>query len=526
VILDGRSTPAGHTLRADVCIVGAGAAGLTIAQELASQRMRVLVVESGSRDVRHETQRLYEGDVAGQPYYPLDTCRFRVLGGTTSQWGGWCRPLDAIDFEAREWVPASGWPITKQQMATFYARAHEACRLGTCQYDGPRHGAAAPLVPTDDGHFSEAMFQVRPTRFGEAYAPAFHNSSRADLLLNSNVLEIVMDRSGERACHVRASALEGKAFSIAAGAFVLAAGGIENPRLLLCSGSRGAGGIGNQYDLVGRYFSDHLHVPIGMLRAPGDLGEFYRLHHRQGVAVRGAITLTEETRRRIRGLGFAVTLHDADDPHDVLSLAQVKPGYRSLHALVHAIRRRRRPDRLLHHLRNVMGRLPEASHAAYRRFVKRPPRHLVIGCRAEQAPNADSRVTLDSRCDPFGMPRARLDWKISEQDVDSLQRAQDLLARALRDQHVDMYPFRNRDGTGWADRIAGGAHHMGTTRMHRDPRHGVVNEDCRVHGTSNVYVAGSSVFPTGGWAPPTLTVVALALRLAEHLADGGRRPPS
>ena len=154
---------------------------------------------------------------------------------------------------------------------------------------------------------------------------------------------------------------------------------------------------------------------------------------------------------------------------------------------------------------------------SYRALVKPPARTVVIGCRAEQVPNRNSRVTLDDSTDRVGMPRARLHWDLTDQDRAGVERAMHVCAAALDDGQADMEPMSDLADGGWMERIAGGAPHTGTTRMHRDPAHGVVDEHCRVHGTSNLFVAGSSVFPTAGWAPPTLTIVALVLRLADHM---------
>ena len=525
MLIDARALPHGHRLQADVCIVGGGAAGLTVATELARHGHRVVVLESGDRRVCHATQSLYEGAVSGHPYYALDACRFRVLGGSTTHWGGWCRPLDAIDFETREWIPHSGWPFTKAELDPYYARAHVICRLGPYEYDTERWSEDRPrLLPGDDDSFQDAVFQVQPTRFGPVYGLAAKASRSVDLVLNANVLEVVTDGSGRVAREVRAATLAGNTLSAGADVFVLAAGGIENARIMLAS--RDGRGVGNANGLVGRYFSDHLHVPIGLLRPKEGAAEFYRVHTRGGVLLRGGISLTEQRRRRERGLGFAVTLHNAEDPHDVLSIAQTPAGYASLQAVAGALRHGRWPERLRYHVAAMVRQAPEVCRLTYRKYIRRPPRTLLIGCRAEQAPNADNRVTLAAERDRLGMRKVRLQWKISEQDLASVRRAQELLATTLRRETVEMFPCGTRGRPGWADAIAGGAHHMGTTRMHRDPRQGVVEGHCRVHGTSNLYVAGSSVFPTGGWAPPTLTLVALALRLGDHLAGAAAPSPS
>jgi choline dehydrogenase-like flavoprotein len=221
-------------------------------------------------------------------------------------------------------------------------------------------------------------------------------------------------------------------------------------------------------------------------------------------------------RRRERLLGCALTLHNADDPHDVWAPATQPDGYQSFRVLLKSAWRRERPARLWHHIRTAAAGIDDVARLSYRRVVKPAARTLIVGCRAEQAPNPESRVTLDERRDRLGMPRVRLHWQLAHQDMESFTRAQKIWAGELDRNQVDVVPFCVSGDDRWADRVAAGAHHTGTTRMHRDPQKGVVDEHCRVHGTSNLYAAGSSVFPTAGWAPPTLTIVALALRLADH----------
>lgn len=509
MVVDARALPDGQVLTADVCIVGSGAAGLTLARELADRGVRTIVLEGGGETRRHADQQLFEGIVDGTPYYPLDECRVRMLGGSTSVWGGWCRALDAIDFEPRSWVPGSGWPFAAAQLSGAFARAASICGVGPS-----RDATAARSLSSGTRSFHDVLFGIRATRFGEACREALRASRCADLVLHANVLEIVMDRQGRSAVTVRAAARAGRSLTVSAGAYVLAAGGIENARLLLASRGAGPGGIGNEHDLVGRCFADHLHVPIAVIDA-ADVDEFYGLHQRGGMNVRGGIAPTARAQRTDRLLGFGLTFHDAGNPHDVFSPAQVPRSYLSLHHLATSLRRFRRPDRFAHHARNVLAGLPEAARLAYRRLA--PPRRsaaVVVCYRGEQAPNHDSRITLAPARDALGMPRVRLQWRLLEQDLENIGRAQDLVARELRS--FSLAPIGAHHGRAT---LMGAAHHIGTTRMHADARHGVVDEHGRVHGTANLYVAGSSIFPTSGWAPPTFTIVALALRLADHLAQ-------
>jgi choline dehydrogenase-like flavoprotein len=515
MLLDARGIPSGEVLEADLCVVGGGPAGITVALALKERAIKVVLLESGGMSPDDDAQALNCGTATGHEYYALDACRLRGLGGSTNFWGGWCRPLDDEDFEERDWVPHSGWPIAKSDLVPYYARAQRVCRLGPYEYDvdgwngdAQRRSGAEPAALTD------TMFQVGPTRFGIEYRRELERASNVTLVMHANATELEMDATSRRVARVRAATLCGGRFDVAASVFVLAAGGIENPRLLLASRHERRG-VGNEHDLVGRFFADHLHVAVGMLQPINGASAFYAERQTRGVRVRGGMSLSAGVRRRKRLYGCGLTLHNCDNPHDVLRPTRMPDGYESLRLLMKSVRRRQRPRRVWRHLANVVTGLDTAAALAYRKVVTPRVRALTVGCRAEQAPNPDSRVTLDDTKDRFGVPRARLHWQVSAGDIETLTEVQKLWPRELsRLGRVEPFPT---EGDGWLDRVAAGAHHTGTTRMHRDPRRGVVDEHCRVHGTSNLYVAGSSVFPTAGWAPPTLTIVALALRLADHL---------
>ena len=286
--------------------------------------------------------------------------------------------------------------------------------------------------------------------------------------------------------------------------------------MLLASRGQCSKGVGNAHDLVGRYFGDHLHVPIGEIEiADPSVAHFFQPHISANYRVRGGLALTEASRCEHRLLGIAITLHNADDPHDLLSPPRWKGGYESLMLLARSALRGRLPDSPIWHTSRLIRHIDEAIALAYKRIRRPVARRLLIGLRAEQSPCAESRITLATDCDRFGMPMADLHWRISEVDLQSITKTQRLIAASLCHERVYMYPRNGREG--WSDKLQPGAHHMGTTRMHAEPTHGVVDADCRVHGTTNLYVTGSSVFPTGGWVPPTLTIVALAVRLASAI---------
>ena len=515
MVLDARAAES-DSLLADVCIVGGGAAGLTLAASLADTPLRVIVLEGGGAQADDHSQQMYRGATAGQPYYALEACRIRALGGTTNTWGGWCRPLDPIDFRERPWLPHSGWPFDRATLNPFYQRAHAVCRLGPFDYDPAewrRRGRT--LVPEHSPELCETLFHIGPTRFAQRYLAVLRRAPNVRLLLHATALELHLDAAGSRVTSLSAAAAR-RRFTVQAATTVIAAGGIENARLLLASRRHQPCGIGNTHDLVGRFFADHLHVPIGRLQPRLRRHRFRPVHRINGMTIRGAATLSEAAQAQDRLPGFALTFHDDDDPHDVLSPGRMPPAYESLATLVRAARQGQRPPRTLHHLGNVVTGLNTAAALASRKVWQPLPRQVMVGCRLEQAPNPASRVTLDDRDDDYGMPRARLEWRLTANDDENFARVEAICRRALGGEAWRFTPGDPGDGS-WLDRMRPGAHHMGTTRMHADARRGVVDENSRVHGVGNLFVAGSSVFPTGGWAPPTLTIIALTLRLADHL---------
>ena len=517
MLRDARSLHSGDHLETDVCIVGAGAAGITLALELIDRPLRVAVLEGGGLHRDEASQELYRGTTTGRAYYELDDCRLRCLGGSTNFWGGWCRPLDAADFEERDWIPHSGWPFPKSTLDPYYARAQAVCGLGAYDYEPGRwrNGDCSTLVPPSSPALEDTVIQVGPVRFGEAYRTALERARNVLVLLHANAVELDAAPSRRSIARVRAATIQGNRFDVRARCFILAAGGIENPRLLLASRRSWSCGLGNEHGLVGRFFTEHLHVAASELRPTGGSLGFYGFRQKGSTTVRGAVGLTPRVRCEQRLLGCALTLHNADDPHDVLRPAALLGGYESLGLLARALRRRERPSQVWRHLGRAAWGLNESAGLIYRRFVKPPLRRAILACRAEQVPNPENRVTLDDQTDLFGMPRARLHWQLSGEDAESFRRARRIWTREIAGATCSVSTFPDDESR--PECMVAGAHHMGTTRMHRDPRQGVVDPDGRVHGFGNLFIAGSSAFPTGGWVPPTLTIVALALRLADHV---------
>ena len=526
--IDARSLPPGETLRAPVCVVGAGAAGITLALELADAGIETLLLESGGYEPEADLQALYRGENIGRPYFPLESSRLRFFGGTTNHWAGVCRGLDPIDLEPLDWVPWSGWPLRIEDLEPWYDRAGELCELEIEADTVEGLPFPANRFQTDTVYFSP------PTRFGHRYRAALEAAPTLRILLHANAVEVVPAAQSGRIEHIRCATLAGGHFAVEARYFVLALGGIENPRLLLASRSQHHHGVGNAHDLVGRFFMEHPHVDAGLwlLSEPSIHRAFYdwpNPHAGYRGARMGLLTIPPERRRRERLLGWSAELR-------LTSPSLESDAFRSLRTLVRSARRLEAPEDLGRHVRTILGDLDDAARGAWQkaRGVPGADARYEIVLRSEQAPDPESRVTLGDEKDALGMPRPRLAWRLGEDDIASLYRGLESLAIEVGRQGWGrvQIPGSEAEEIPWTERIRGGWHHMGTTRMAADPRRGVVDRDCRVHGLENLYLAGSSVFPTGGWANPTLTLVALAARTANHLAEkltghadrGGRVP--
>jgi choline dehydrogenase-like flavoprotein len=503
----------GTTLEADLCIVGAGAAGISMALEWIDSPLKVLLLEGGGFEFEPAMQDLYRGAIVGQPYFPLQAARLHYFGGTTGHWAGFCSTYDAIDFETRAWVPHSGWPIRREELDPFYARAHHLLDLGPYEYDAAdwsrRDPELVPL-PLDERVVWTKMWQFSPpTRFGTKYREAIVSARNVHLYTHANVCEVEANESLTAVQGLRVRTLGGKEIRVRARSYVLACCSIQNARLLLASNRQASAGLGNAHDVVGRYFMEHIEMPSGeLVLAQPETAKMEMYAFEWGrTKARGELALGAQVQREHRLLNGTASL-EPGAPDD-----QVKSTFQFLTPQVlDAMRKwdqagRKGPPPIPQPL------MDSAAAAA-------PPRFFHLMTRQEQAPNPDSRVTLSAEKDALGMPRATLDWRMTELDKRSIRTFYQLLGRELGRSGTGRVQIREwllDDDRTWPSSISGGWHHMGTTRMHTDPRQGVVDANCRVHGLGNLYVAGSSVYPTAGAANPTLTLVALSLRLSDHL---------
>src|SRR6266852_469690 len=487
MFIDARSVMTGALIEADICIVGAGAAGITIAQEFIGSSVNVCVLESGGLDFNWQAQSLYEGANVGLRYFDLDVCQIRYFGGNTNAWGGWCRPLDPIDFSHRPWVANSGWPFPTAELRPYYRQAQ-----------------------------------------------ALRQAANVRCYLHANVLKVKTTDDARTAIELTVGTLSGTRFSVAAKHFVLAAGGIENTRLLLLSNDVIADGLGNQHGLLGRFFMEHPHTKRRLIaRARTMPSALYGLTFRDR-AVSARLSLPVALQEREELLNYSGNIHPVYFGHNA-------PGWLAFRKLVLSIDPGRQSDPYvrfppygrrglsLPEVFDIARQFDRVTLAAFLQYFQ-PDRFIsgfVLESKSEQAPNPESRVTLDYPRDAFGLNRVKLNWRMLPIDRRTVVRAEEIIGDELQRLGIGtLAPLDPAEVEGWPANLEGGWHQIGTTRADDDPKRGVVDADGKLHGMANLFVAGSSVFPTAGAAPPTLTIVAMALRLASHLRRNlGVSPP-
>jgi len=540
MIEDARQLPAGATLQADLVIVGGGAAGIALALNFIDSPLRVILLESGGLRYERKTQALYRGRIVGLRYEPLDLCRVRMFGGSTDRrgWAGWCKIFRDIDFERRDWLQLSGWPISKNDLDPYYRRAlatmalppdlddiaaSEASRTDCLRLDG-RECVDDPVALSTSPHLSEA------------WTDTLGASQSVRVILHANAVGVDTDDTGRTVTSVRFAALDNSRFSVATRFAVIAAGGIETARLLLCCAASSRTSLGNDAGWVGRCFMDHPRYAWGQITGIEDPQRLLRYDPTHGVGQRqfgvpppGAhplfgfgISLSEEVQRRERLLGSRTW---------ILPVARQgeRAGGRELREIVLWALRGRIPSDIFLRGRKVLGDIPNAAAASLshiRSIMGRTLQWQFLTI-IEPEPNRESRVMLDESRDQFGLPRVKLDWRLTPLVERTLDMTRKLIVANLRSMGVRCAieggggPRANQafEDPRWV------WHHMGTTRMSDDPRMGVVDSNCKVHGVHNLYVAGSSVFPTCSTDMPTLTLIALAHRLADELrAQAEQRP--
>ncbi|MFT6779338.1 MAG: choline dehydrogenase-like flavoprotein [Paraglaciecola sp.] len=474
----------------DICIVGAGAAGITMALELANSDYQVILLESGGMEYQHDTQMLNKGKITGIPYVPLESARLRFFGGTTNHWAGQSTPLEPIDFENRDWVPDGGWPIGYQDYAQYLQRAQKVCKLGPAAFD---HQVWSDKFdsPFEDNNFQPVIFRYPSPviRFGEAYRDPIAKSNNIKCILNANATNLIQSVD-DSIQHVQVNSLTGNAIRVTAKYVVLATGCIQNVKLMMNSNQKYAEGLGNKYDQLGRYFMEHPNYDTGEVFFSDSANISTLVKPRtqlDGTEVRIDFQLTPEEQKKHQVLN-----------HSVFFINKPRPAEKFDDGLVGSISK---------YWKKVENKLN----------INTQPETYRIRVRLEHAPVKDNRIELDEEQDALGMFNVKLNMKMGELESKTISTLQMEIAKLLGANNVGRMKTEFNGGTKWQENVGWQYHHFGGTKMHNSPEKGVVDSDCKVHGIDNLFIASSSVFPTCGHANPTLNIVALTLRLSDHL---------
>jgi choline dehydrogenase-like flavoprotein len=495
VKIDASQLTSAQVFKTQVAVIGAGAAGIAIAREFQNSKTQVLLLEAGG----------YEYDQVGQSYYESESVvtntesliddtypfwsRLRYFGGSTGHWGGWSCPLEDYDFHKKSWISGSGWPITRDELIPYYHRACEVIEIPRFDFQNQSQSPIFKPSPDYDQIFADCEADSRlmqryfayspPTRFGLKYREELDGSNNITVMTHANVVRIDMDESHQRIKTIIFKNPNGLEFEVHADVFVLACGGLENPRLLLNSWHQSAGGLGNQNDLVGRCFLEHPHSELGILmnaRGQDWLNSFVALGYGESKRI---FATTPEFQLKNQSLPFSC---------QIMPSPQIPEGHRSIDQL-----------------RRLVARDPDQTS------------FCSLYVRADMEPNRNNRVFLGQEKDQLGLNKISMNVSFSKNDLDSIRVSTEAVMEHLSFLGLGRSKLLMPTEDQWPGSVWIGCHHMGTTRMASSPRDGVVDADCRLHGLDNFFVAGSSVFPTGGYGNPTLTLVALSLRLSDHL---------
>jgi choline dehydrogenase-like flavoprotein len=562
MIVDARDQSVALDHETPIAIVGAGAAGITLALAFAEKGIRCLVLEAGGERLDHTAQKFYRAaSISPHDHGPVHQGRRRVLGGTTAIWGGRCIPFDPIDFEDRRWIPYARWPVTYEDVARYYPKALELCQAGPALFQaGEALPGSSPMLV--DGVTSADVILDRierfsePTHFGRRYRERLAASREVTVLLHANALEITVDASNGRVSGVLAATTKGRRLKVSAKKVIVANGALETARLLLASRSVCLTGVGNAAGLVGRFYQSHFEGGVGEIQFHGKPWDSRFDYERspENVYCRRYIWLSPTAQRRDHLGGLVVRPHHrkiADPAHgsavlsamylvkDLIAPEYGRPMSSAAERAATAHAAATRAAIYVRHLTNIVRGSPALTAFAVdwirRRtlatrklpsvVLRNASNRYVLDINAEQIPNPDSRVYLSSENDALGMPRLHIDWRTTPLDREMVARGLRVLQAAFAD--GSRQPARNGATITFDDqtfeRQVGaltrvGGHHIGTARMGRSRDEGVVNADGEAFDIRGLFIAGAATFPTSGFANPTLVIVALALRLADHLA--------
>ena len=480
---------AGAEISTDVCIIGGGPAGITLARSLGAADRSVVLAEAGDIEYDPASQELYSGRVIGDDYFDLDVTRLRYLGGGTNHWEGHYAPVQPFDFRPKVDGVPTDWPIAFEEFAGYMQRAREVLPFGRVEPNRPVLGGAFERI--------DHLVSETPMRFGEAFLPELEKSANIKLLLQANF--VGAEREGRKILRAQFKDYSDRELYVRAQSFVIACGGIETPRLLLHLNEKLSADFGNESGLLGRCFTEHPHANAGRF------------------------LITDE--KKYNEINFrAQDYYQGDDSADFFQTSEAFCKTHGVLSVFFALGRPSDPEGAEGLLADLLCTAPDLGQKIARNLGSRLKCFGRIFMSLEQEPRRENGVELGEERDRFGIRRPVLRWALSPLDKKNARISVLRLGEALAQNdiaRVQVSDWVLDEDLPISASYPAGNHHMGATRMAARASDGVVDPNCKVYGADNLFVAGSSVFPNIGYGSPTLPIVAMTLRLSDHLLTLG-----
>ena len=524
MIIDSNSIQDNDVLDADICIMGAGVAGIVLASELADSGKKVIVLESGSEHYEVQSQELYKAESIPTYFPNPHHSRLRFLGGSSNHWQNSIERLSPIDFAERDWVKNSGWPIAYDEVARYYPKAEKYCGVEQGEYDFGFWQRKWNI--TDIFHqskiFDSAVSKVpiSPVRFYSKFGKRLNESKNITIVKNANVVDLEYDATLQKVNSVAIRNLQDASHTVRSKVFVMCFGGLENARMLLTFNEKYDDKLGNQSGNVGRYFMEHPTIRGAHFFPVNNeaLDKIYMGIRDDAIVVRGRASLNEASQIKFRTNNMRLYFIKK-------SKIALSDGISSSHILADNLTNAEIPSEFGSHLLNIVKDidlitekvLKEKFDTTFFEDAYSFGGYEILSM-TEQTPDKDNRIRLGEKRDQLGIKQIIVDFRVSDSDRQNAWKTLELMAKDPALHAIGrVQVLKEQDSRIWGGQLGFGQHHMGTTRMSKTPNDGVVDTSSRVFGTKNFFVAGSSVFPTGGHVPPTLTITALAIKLADHL---------
>ena len=507
----------------DVCLVGSGPASIIVAHELKDSGLRIIILEGGNENYNHDSQELYAP--AFPPRYYEDTThdRVRMLGGSSTHWENNTSEYLPSDFVQKDWIEYSGWPIRYEDVSRYYPMAGQYCGTGQDGYDSTFwHNSLNLKDPVASSNYIRTGIKKaprQPTRFFKKYQQALSDCPNITIVKNANLKDIEYDKNTKNITSMRFCNYKLDGFNVFAKRFIMCLGGIENARFLAIFNEKYQNQLGNRHDQVGRYFMDHpLLRASQFLPSQNSLGLLKQRNYHNKRFISGFLEHNDESILKHKITNVRMPLFKASE-------YKLSTGIESAHVFAQAINDGQLPDQSLSHLWNILSDVDMVLEGISRKkfgkslfdssTVQSAYETLIM---FEQLPHYDNRIWLDQTRDKFGLKRHRVTWKFHDKDIKLGWKSLEIMAAELATTNVArlriLQEFEERLQK---EKLFVCHHHMGTTRMAQKETEGVVDKNQKVFNTNNLYINGSSVFVTGSHIPPTLTITALSIRLAEHI---------